>query len=287
MAATDRIFTDELIERPIHKDEYLLEDMIKYQPPPPTKPPSNASLSSPSSLGCLDCLPLEDFHMVMNQMDGQSLVRLSRTSRRAKVVVDNLPAYRELREYCPTALVALGKTRILLYHTVAHLQEALRSRLCTSCSLSFGGFLFLPTADRVCFDCLALNRGLWMTTIHHACVCFRVPRRALEKHLPVLRTVGPYGGRWWLYPTSTVDYLVPVGAAKALAVDIHGSEEAARALLPTERDVWANQCRRPLDASYGHYAHHTVYRAYHEAPLVPPRCDLTVQQRRHDDPYNW
>ncbi|CAK7201582.1 hypothetical protein SEUCBS139899_004289 [Sporothrix eucalyptigena] len=238
MAATDRIFTDELIERPIHKDEYLLEDMIKYQPPPPTKPPSNASLSSPSSLGCLDCLPLEDFHMVMNQMDGQSLVRLSRTSRRAKVVVDNLPAYREL-------------------------------------------------PDRVCFDCLALNRGLWMTTIHHACVCFRVPRRALEKHLPVLRTVGPYGGRWWLYPTSTVDYLVPVGAAKALAVDIHGSEEAARALLPTERDVWANQCRRPLDASYGHYAHHTVYRAYHEAPLVPPRCDLTVQQRRHDDPYNW
>ncbi|CAK7214116.1 hypothetical protein SCUCBS95973_002029 [Sporothrix curviconia] len=223
---------------------------------------------APSSLGRLDCLPAELLRMVVHLLDCQSLVRLGQTSRGAWAIVDGLPAYRELRQHVLEVLAALGRTRMLRHHSVLLLQEALRSSLCASCQLSFGGFLLLPTCERVCFDCLYENRALWMTTLGNARACFRLTQRQLETQLPVLHTIPGFYGVQWHKHHPKIHRLVNVRQAKELAVKIHGSVATVAAFLPAVR---------PPGMSHRKYH---MFRSFHEASLEPPGRELTLLPTR-------
>ncbi|CAK7230061.1 hypothetical protein SCUCBS95973_007446 [Sporothrix curviconia] len=262
----DRVFSDELVNRLTDANEYSLKGMIRGLTLPPTAPLPALSSCSAASLGQLDSLPVELMHMVLVLLDVQSLVRLSQVARAAKVAVDGLPAYEDLRQHIPDVLVALGRTRMLHCHSVACLQDALRASppRCASCLVSFGGFLFLPTCERVCFDCLCENRALRMTTPALARECFRLSASQLAAGVPVLHTIpGSYSVRWHKHHPK-VHKLVSVRQAKAHAAVVHGSAQAVAALLPATK---------PASWSLRKYY---LLQSFHEAPLGPAGRDLTL-----------
>lgn len=139
------------------------------------------------SLGSLDQLPAELFLLIPNLLDFQCFSRISRTCLRGKEVVEALPAYRDVMEHAPETLTALGKTRLLRYHAAPLLRQTLRTDKCASC-FDFGGFLFLLTCERICFDCLRENRAFRMTTPTIAKQCFGLTENQL-KRIPVLYSI--------------------------------------------------------------------------------------------------
>ncbi|KAI1738568.1 hypothetical protein F4680DRAFT_425483 [Xylaria scruposa] len=254
-----RVFSEELISRIICRSELDLHGMIRKIPP---ATPSCIRRESPrSSLGSLDRLPAEILLLTLELLDFQSLSRISRVSLRGKAVVENLPAYREMMQHAPQTLAALGQTRLLSYHSSSLLRQTLRSAKCVSC-FEFGGFLFLPTCERVCFQCLHENRALWMMRWAEAKRCFRLTDKQL-KTIPTLYSIpGTYCVRFRI-SRRRMSRLVSVKQAKQLAIRIHGSIETSPELNPVlcprrthRRELWK-------------------FKRFIEAPLEPPGCDLS------------
>src|SRR6478609_55847 len=142
-------------------EESEFKGMIRYVPNRNRLLPSTTSISNQprllaSSLGQLDILPAELLLSVIDLLDFQSLSRLSRVSLLGKYDIEDLPVYRDVVEHAPEALVALGQTHLLSYHPATLVYSTLRQSRCVSC-FAFGGFLLLPTCERVCFECLYEN----------------------------------------------------------------------------------------------------------------------------------
>lgn len=262
--STERVFSEELIEKLTCTQELNLCGMIRKLPVPKTSP-IHRNATKPT-LGPLDTLPLELLQLILSLLDFQSLSRLSRASLTAKATVEALPAYREFLEHAPDVLIALERTRILHYHSAALLRRTLRTNQCVSC-FGFGAFLFLPTCERVCFQCLHENHALRVTTLELARKCFSLPTIHL-KRIPILHSIpGSYSVLFHIWRPKEYR-LVSVKQAKQLAIQVRGSaENVARLLPPTPppdmpaRDFW-------------------IFKRFHEAPLDPPACDLSQKPEK-------
>lgn len=255
----ERVFSTELIDKLTCTQELDLGGMIRNLSLPETSPIRQKSANS--SMGRIDILPPEILLFILNILDFQALSRLSRVSRRAKATVEALVAYKELLEHAPDVLVALGKTRLLQYHSAALLRQTLRIDRCVSC-LQFGGFLLLPTCERVCFECLHQNYALRMTTLNMARKCFHLTNNHLKK-LPILYSIPGTYGVMFLLSRRKVYRLVSVKQVKQLAIEVHGSAENVANLMPTTPPrgmAWREFC---------------IFKWFHEAPLEPPGCDLS------------
>ncbi|KAJ5618916.1 F-box domain-containing protein [Penicillium lagena] len=142
---------------------------------------------APSSVGFLDRLPLEILHLTFNLLDFQSLSYFSRTSLQGKTLVESLPAYRDLMQYAPRTLKALGQTGLLHFHPAATIYQAMQSKACISCG-EYGAFLFLLTCQRCCYHCLCDNTDLWLISSSLARKCFSLTSNDL-KHVPTLHSI--------------------------------------------------------------------------------------------------
>ncbi|ROT38450.1 hypothetical protein SODALDRAFT_333027 [Sodiomyces alkalinus F11] len=251
--------SEELLSKLTCTLELDLHGMIRDIPP--ALPSAIRRDSACSSLGSLDILPAELLLLTCNLLDFQSLSRVSRDSVKGKEVVEALPAYRDVIDHAPEVLTALGKTQLLRYHSAPLLRQTLRSGTCASCS-DFGGFLFLPTCERVCFECLHQNRAFRMTTLATAKQCFGLTYSQL-KRIPILHSIpGTYSVRFQV-SRRRVYRLVSVKQAKRLGVEVHGSVEDLAKLVPARRTV--KMTTRQF----------WVFRRFHEAPREPPGCDLS------------
>ncbi|KAF4974050.1 hypothetical protein FZEAL_9004 [Fusarium zealandicum] len=219
-----------------------------------------------SSLGQLDLLPAELLLLVLDYLDFQSLSRLSRVSTMGKDIVEALPAYEEVIHHAPGTLAALGKTHLLGHHPAAMLHTALRQSRCVSC-FSFGGFLFLPTCERVCFECLYENQALRMTTPSLAKQCFGLTENDLRR-IPVMHSIPGTFGLRFQFSHKRAHRLVSVKQAKELAIQVHGSVEKLAELRP--RFPTGKLTAKDLG----------MFKHFHEAPLEPPGCDLSRLPRK-------
>jgi hypothetical protein len=236
---------------------------------PPAQPSRIRRESFRSSLGLLDMLPAELILLTLNLLDFQSLSRLSRVSLKGKAVVENLATYMDMMKHAPTILTALGRTRLLYYHPAALLCQTLRSGKCVSC-FGFGPFLFLPTCERVCFECLYENHSLRTTTINLAKQFFHLTERQL-KRIPIMHSIpGTYGVRYNI-SRKRVYRLVSIKQVKQLAIEVHGSVEN---LPELERPrAWAAETA--VKKYWG-------FKRFREAPLKPPGCDMSrLPERRN------
>lgn len=86
-------------------------------------------------------------------LDVQSTSRLSQTSVLGHRIVRSRQTYRELIALVPEALSALSRTCLLSFYSVNDIDAALRFERCFICG-HYGAFLFLPTCDRCCCECL-------------------------------------------------------------------------------------------------------------------------------------
>ncbi|RSL70298.1 hypothetical protein CEP54_001897 [Fusarium duplospermum] len=219
-----------------------------------------------SSLGQLDLLPAELLLSVLDLLDFQSLSRLSRVSALGKDVVEDLPVYRDVIEHAPEALTALVKTRLVSHHPAALLHQTLHQSRCVSCHY-YGGFLFLPTCERVCFECLYENQAFRMTTPSLAKQCFALTDNELEQ-IPLMHSIPGTFGLRFQFAHKQVEHLVSVKQTKQLALQVHGSPESLAELMPKFRA--ANMTPRVLG----------MFRHFHEAPLEPPACDMSQLPRK-------
>ncbi|UPL03643.1 hypothetical protein LCI18_014577 [Fusarium solani-melongenae] len=213
-----------------------------------------------SSLGRLDLLPPELLLEVLNLLDFQSLSRISRVSLRGKRTIEALSSYRDVMTHCPTILAALGKTQLLRFHSAALLRQVLLEEQCVSC-FEFGAFLFLPTCERVCFECLLQNYAFWLTTVTFAKRWFALTDNQLQR-IPIMQSIpGSYCVRYRVkYHRSF--RLVSIKQLLQLAIDVHGSAENVAKLKPEPGHRIS-----PKDLY--------TLRQFHEAPLQPPGCDLS------------
>jgi hypothetical protein len=85
-----------------------------------------------SSVGNMDVLPLEILQMIMRELDLRSLTRLKRVSKRGWEIVSSLPEFDNLLRYGYLAMVALGRTNLILWHSVSTIYKTMRSQKCVS-----------------------------------------------------------------------------------------------------------------------------------------------------------
>ena len=134
----------------------------------PRPGPAVAPLASrPSSLGLLDRLPTEILFLVLGMLDTQSVPHVACASFKGAMLVRSHPEYQNLRHYAPQALAALAMTETANLHSVRWLHMALRSERCVLCP-GFGFFLFLPTGERCCDECLRSSPYCEMIDIEDA-----------------------------------------------------------------------------------------------------------------------
>lgn len=176
------------------------------------------------SMGSLDVLPTELLNLTLNLLDFRSLSHFVRTSHLAKTVVELLPAYRDVVKHASTALLALSRTRLITFHSAVTVHAALLADSCVFCQ-DFAPFLYLPTCERCCYECLHRERSLRVITLRMAGICFGLSPKDLERVPIMVNIPGTYSVGFEV-TCRRVLKLVSFKQAKQLGISIHGSEEA-------------------------------------------------------------
>ncbi|EFY98143.1 F-box domain protein [Metarhizium robertsii] len=195
-----------------------------------------------TSVGHLEKLPIEILHNVFEMLDFQSLLRFSGACRRASILVQTSPVYRDLIEYAHRGLAALAFSGLIGHHPAGALRAALRSQNCFSCG-HYGQLLFLPSCQRCCRICASRNQSLWVLPRGVAAKCFRIPLRQVDQLPGILRLLMYPHGR---FATPKPESFVSVACAKRLALAIHGSEKKitdlpiSTRLSDTKRELYAH-----------------------------------------------
>ncbi|PBK92737.1 hypothetical protein ARMGADRAFT_1104339 [Armillaria gallica] len=179
-----------------------------------------------ASLGRLD-LPLELLDIIVSQCcDIQTLVTsFSLVNRRARIVVSSSLIYQRIRRHAERALVAMLRTKVASFYTLADVYRALcGDPYCTSCG-DFGPLLWLPECSRCCMSCLRTAPDFLPISRHAATKAFGIPKSALAR-LPTVCTVpGDYGSAKKDY-TVRRQYL-SFRYARAAAVEFAGRVSAS------------------------------------------------------------
>jgi len=175
-----------------------------------------------SSLGILHRLPPEITSIILSMLDIQSIIRFASISLQGRAFVRSHPAYPDLITFVPHVLVALGRVGLLRLHSVGELYAALKAEQCATC-IEHGAFLFLPTCERCCWQCLCDNPSFRMLLPKEAKRYFGL----LEKHLRQLHTLQVIPGKYDITANAAPRYcrLVSARAAKALGLLVRGSAE--------------------------------------------------------------
>ncbi|KAF5573287.1 hypothetical protein FPANT_12482 [Fusarium pseudoanthophilum] len=249
---------DEVISKLACGDELepceVIHDII------PAKPSKIHPERAVSCLDLLGVLPAELLLITVDLLDFQSLSRLSRTCLRAKRVVENFVPYQEVIKHAPKVPTALIQANLADHYPPSVVYRTLQTDRCVSCT-DFGAFLYLPTCERVCFECLHRNIGLWMITIPMAKKYFGLTYELVQT-LPIMCIIpGTYCLRTRDKTHKKPFRLVSVKAVKSLAIKVHGSAESLVELLP-ERTTATEKLYR-------------LFKRYHEAPVEAPGCDMT------------
>ena len=225
--ALDGLTMESHIARSSWRPNHVLNSMISiHESIPPTVLQSS---SKSSSIGFLDNLPAELLQWIFNLLDFRSLSRLAQVCHGARGVVGSLPAYRDLVKHASKALIALSRTKLITFHSAASIYAVLHSENCLSCQ-NYGPFLFLPTCERCCYECLHRDRSLRVIPSQTARMCFGVSPKDLRRIPAMLSIPGTYSvGHGVTRRKSTK--LVSLKQAKELGIAVHGSEEAMSAFV--------------------------------------------------------
>jgi hypothetical protein len=140
-------------------------------------------------IGILECLPTELLRIVCLELDIRSYFNFRQTNRRAREIASSLYEYHNLVKHGLESLRAVLRTGIHPYVTISDLYRALCTRRCDVCCGEFGGFLFLPSVTRCCFNCIEASNHLRVISVAALAKRAGIPRRKLHSLSPILRTL--------------------------------------------------------------------------------------------------
>jgi hypothetical protein len=141
------------------------------------------------SLGQLTRLPFEILSLILLELDATSILRLSHVNRSARELVAAIRPFRDLRDHAVEALCILFRSGLGSHVPARKLHEALTTERCRLCG-AFGGFVFLPTAERCCLTCVASAPETQVTHLSRVAEAAGTSADGLiKKGLPVLHTL--------------------------------------------------------------------------------------------------
>lgn len=111
--------------------------------------------STSSSLGPLGRLPIELLWMIFRNLDVQSYFRLRHVNRKSRATCTAIPEYQAIATHGLEGLRGMLRAGLAQTITIGDLYKLLIRETCEVCD-KFGGFLFLPTATRCCFECIKI-----------------------------------------------------------------------------------------------------------------------------------
>lgn len=203
------------------RPKYLVEASICISE---TIPPGQfQGIPESASIGHLDVLSTDLLHLVLASLDFRSLSNLACVSHGGRAAVESLPAYQRLIKNAPAALIALSRTKLITCHSIASIYAALLTEKCVSCH-HYGPFLFLPTCERCCIECLVEDRSFSVVSRLMAGFCFGVTLGQLRQ-IPAMLSLPELKLREVSKRRKPVT-VVSVKQAKELGLAIHGSQEA-------------------------------------------------------------
>src|SRR5947207_2495814 len=226
--------SSESIQRLAWRTDYLQQSMIQFRN---VRTPSflNGSSDCQSSAGSLDSLPLELLHQVFNYLDFRTLFNVVCTSTRGRLLVESLPAYKDVLTHSCPALTALARTELITYHPASRVHAALKSEKCMNCT-DYGPFLYLPTCERCCLNCLRHERSLRMMTPSIATKCFAITSRDLHQVSAMISIPGTYILRNKVTHRKRIR-LVSARQARELGRSVHGSQESLERCVKSKDDA--------------------------------------------------
>ncbi|OAA55075.1 F-box domain-containing protein [Niveomyces insectorum RCEF 264] len=227
--ASDPLDPDALVHRVGSRPRHILRSMINIQLPDSPTTTTAAWPARASSLGVLDQLPPEIMMAILSLLDLQSTARFASVCFLGRSPAHASRAYRDVVAFALEALFALKRLGLAGAHSVADLHAALCAERCTSCN-DYGVFLFLPTAERCCWECVRHNPQLRLLSLRDAKRFFVLSKRSVDE-LPRIHVIpGEYGLAQ--KPAAAQCVLTTVAAARALGIREHGSlDKLAGALL--------------------------------------------------------
>lgn len=196
-----------------------------------------------SSLGTLDCLPPEIMSMLLGMLDIQSVVRFASVSFQGNTLAQSLHAYQNLVIIIPQVILALRRLDLIALHPIAQIYATLRTECCAICA-QYGAFLFLPTCQRCCWQCLQQSSSLRLILCNEAERYFSLSKR----HMKQLPTISAIPGNYSLSdrPARENCKLVAAKAARELGLEVHGSAERLATAL-------ARRCKSARNLVVGRY----------------------------------
>ncbi|KAI1662633.1 hypothetical protein F4813DRAFT_341314 [Daldinia decipiens] len=147
---------------------------------------STESTESTGSRGDLNILPTETLVNVVLHLDVISVAALRRVNRSFMSVVDRIPEYRMVNQFCPRIIrdiVSLGAK----HFDFATLHKTLCEKHCVSCG-NIGGYIYLITCLRVCYVCFANEHRFCPMLAKYAREVTGCSKKELEQ-LPHIRSV--------------------------------------------------------------------------------------------------
>jgi len=188
-----------------------------------------------STLGLIETLPPELYSEIFSYLDLQTLTDFRSVNRRAGLIVDSIPQYREVVTHFLKSLCAVVSTGLGTYLTLRVLHNALCSQTCVHCG-DFGACVYLFTCSRVCFICLAVQEHCLPMTRMSAKEAYGLENRTIPT-LPTLRTLPDsysYVEKSCRKRVNRVDR----EAARQAGISIHGSSAAMEQYVSRKRPKW-------------------------------------------------
>ncbi|KAF4124977.1 hypothetical protein GMORB2_3816 [Geosmithia morbida] len=210
-----------------------------------------------ADLGELDRLPDELLTMVMGWMPVQTFLRFRQVNRRAHSLAGRSPPLRRVATYGFGGLRAVVAIGMGLTLTVGDLDRALARSDCVNCG-GFGHFLFIPTVQRACFNCLRTHPDFRVEALSRFARSVRSSVARLRRLLGQfpLPVAGPYNdAEPHRRAAALLKSIVPVNWARAELYRLG----ALRSPPPGYEHPKEALCRRfMVSVTYPHYTSSTL-----------------------------
>lgn len=221
-----------------------------------------------NELGNLSRLPLEVVWRIIDNMTIEAFLKFAATSRLARSVCKQHPAYRNTATYLPSMLVVLKSLGLQQWVSVGALWGEMQQPKCRSCGEK-AHLLFVPTCDRICVNCLMFNPAYWYMSIVDARTAFALQSLDFAR-------VPTFGDVVLRYVNNTPPlhrrsqfYLCPVKPILELAIQMYGSRESMQIMAEKHAiDTAHNSSDEEKVKGF-------IHRVCRDAPLGKLPCDPT------------
>ncbi|KAF3390260.1 hypothetical protein F1880_009325 [Penicillium rolfsii] len=130
--------------------------------------------------GSLSKLPLELLFRVIGVLDVDSAEAFGQTSRLARFMLEQHPSYKPLMQIIIALRVFYRNSGTDRWETLDDLTREMHHPYCRACGHQ-GTLLFLPLAERVCYNCSTHSPAYWCIAIPNAMAAFCISEKQVRK----------------------------------------------------------------------------------------------------------